>query len=126
MKSRAVIPALLAMLVAFCFPQQTPTVPRGLAATLVVTIADSSGVARVANAYLAEDLRVTTDLIAQGKAGVWADDKGVARLGAWRPGKYTLVVQAIGYYQERRFLALTAGGTDTVRIILRPMNMTTR
>jgi hypothetical protein len=59
-----------------------------------------------------------------GKAGAWADEKGVARLGAWRPGKYTLVVRIIGFDPETRAVTLSAGRSDTVRIELRPSNMT--
>ena len=58
-----------------------------------------------------------------GNAGVWADEKGVARLGAWRPGTYTLVVRRLGYYQERRAVSLSSGKVDTVRVSLRPMNI---
>ena len=119
---------LLAIFLAFCVREggsQIPLVPLGGVGTLVVLITDSTGAPRAANAYLAEDLRVTSDVVGSGKAGVGADEKeGVARLGAWRPGKYTLVVRRIGYFQEIRSIQLSARRADTVRIVLRPSNMT--
>jgi len=78
----------------------------------------------MANTYFAEDLRVTSEVVMWGNAGVWADEKGVAHMGAWRPGKYTLIVRRLGYYQERRALSLSAGKIDTLRVTLRPMNIT--
>ena len=91
----------------------------------MVVVADSTGAPRNgANAYLAEDPRVTSDVVMYGKAGSWSDEKGVAHLGAWRPGKYTLVVRSIGYFQEMRSILLSAGRADTVRIVIRPSNMT--
>jgi hypothetical protein len=126
MKLRRV--ALLGILLASCVRQrasQVPLIPSGGVGTLVVVVADSTGAPRNgANAYLAEDPRVTSDVVMYGKAGSWSDEKGVARLGAWRPGKYTLVVRSIGYFQEMRSITLSAGRADTVRIELRPSNVT--
>lgn len=101
-------------------------IPYGGVGSLVVLVADSTGMPRVANVYFAEDPRVTSDVIIGGHAGVWADEMGVALLGGWRPGKYTLVVRTLGYYQERRSVQLIAGRVDTVKIALRPMDMTTQ
>ena len=67
---------------------------------------------------------MTSDVVVSGNAGVWADENGIARLGGWRPSKYTLVVRTLGYYQERRSVRLVAGRVDTVKIALRRMNMT--
>lgn len=113
----------IALLVA-CARHPAWEIPYGGVGSLVVLVADSTGVPRIANAYFAEDPRVTSDVVIWGHAGVWAEEKGVARLGGWRPGKYTLVVRTLGYYQERRSVLLIAGRVDTVRIALRPMNMT--
>ena len=126
MKIRTIIPAFIAILVAFCVPQRTSVTPYGGVGTLVAIIVDSTGVGRVANAYLVEDPRVTPEVILRGNAGVWADDKGVARLGTWSPGEYTLVIRGLGYYQQRRSVTLRAGRADTVRITVRTMNMTTQ
>lgn len=119
---------LLGILLASCVRQrasQVPLIPLGGVGTLVVVVADSTGAPRNGvNAYLTEDPRVTSDVVMYGKAGSWSDEKGVARLGAWRPGKYTLVVRSIGYFQEMRFILLSAGRADTVRIVIRPSNMT--
>jgi hypothetical protein len=109
---------------AACAPHPKSDIPYGGVGSLVVVVADSAGVPRVSNTYLAEDPRITSEVVMWGHAGVWADEKGVARLGAWRPGKYTLVVRTLGYYQERKSVTLRAGQADTVRIVLRRMNMT--
>jgi hypothetical protein len=109
-----------------CAGHRVAGIPHGGVGSLVVLVADSAGVPRIANAYFAEDPRVTTDVVMWGHAGVWADEEGVAHLGGWRPGKYTLVVRTLGYYQERRSVVLIAGRVDTVRIALRPMDMTTQ
>lgn len=118
---------MLGILLASCVRQrasQVPLVPIGAVGSLVVVIADARGTPLAgANAYLAEDLRVTSDVIMYGKAGAWADERGVARLGAWRPGKYTLVVRIIGFDPETREITLSAGRADTVRIELRPSTM---
>ena len=115
----------LSFLVA-CAGHRVASIPSGGVGSLVVLVADSAGVPRIANAYFVEDPRVTTDVVMWGHAGVWADEKGVARLGGWRPGKYSLIVRTLGYYQERRSVLLIAGKVDTVRIALRPMDMTTQ
>jgi hypothetical protein len=119
---------LLGILLASCVRQrasQVPPVPHGGVGTLVVLVADTTGSPRNgANAYLTEDPHVTSDVVLEGKAGAWSDEKGVARLGAWRPGKYTLVVRSIGYFQEMRSILLSAGRADTVRVVLRQSNMT--
>lgn len=98
MKLRTLI--LLGILLAACARQrasQVPVVHLGGVGTLVVVITDSAGTPRAANAYLAEDPRLASGAVTYGTAGVWADEKeGVARLGTWRPGKYTLVVRRIG------------------------------
>ena len=119
---------LLGILLASCVRQrasQIPLIPSGGVGTLVVVVADSTGALRDgANAYLAEDPRVTSDVVMYGKAGSWSDEKGVARLGAWRPGKYTLMIRCFGYYQQSRSVTLSAGRADTVRVVLRQFNMT--
>ncbi len=107
-----------------CAPHPAWEIPYGGVGSLVVVVADSAGVPRIANTYFAEDPRVTSDVVVWGNAGVWADENGIARLGGWRPGKYTLVVRTLGYYQERRSVRLVAGRVDTVKIALRRMNMT--
>lgn len=66
---------------------------------------------------------MTSEVVLQGNAGVRPDDKGVAGLGAWRPGVYTLMIRALGYYQARRSVTLHAGRADTAKIVVRPMNM---
>jgi len=126
MKLHSVV--LLGILLASCARQRTsqgPLVSLGGVGTLVVVITDSTGSPRAANAYLAEDPRLASGAVTYGTAGVWADEKeGVARLGTWRPGKYTLVVRRIGYNLATRSVTLSAGRADTVRIELRPSNIT--
>jgi hypothetical protein len=126
MKLRTLV--LLGIPLASCAPQrasQVPLVPLGGDGSLVVVITDSSGSPRAGNAYLAEDPRLASGAVTYGTAGAWADEKeGVARLGTWRPGKYTLVVRRIGYELQTRSVTLSAGRADTVRIVLRPSNMT--
>jgi hypothetical protein len=121
-----VIKVVCIAFLAGCAAHRVAAIPYGGVGSLVVLVADSAGVPRIANAYFVEDPRVTTEVVMWGHAGVWADEKGVARLGAWRPGKYSLVVRTLGYYQERRSVLLIAGRVDTVRIALRPMDMTTQ
>lgn len=120
---RWVITAASISVVVACTPRQTAEIPYGGVGSLVVLVADSTGAPRAANAFFAQDLRVTSEVVTWGRAGVWADEKGVAHLGAWRPGKYTLVVRRIGYYPERRAVSLSAGKVDTVRITLKTMNI---
>ncbi|MGI8402926.1 MAG: carboxypeptidase-like regulatory domain-containing protein [Gemmatimonadaceae bacterium] len=114
------------MFATFCVPHPTTVVPAGGVGTLVAVIVDSAGAPRVANAYIAEDPHVTIDVVTQGKAGTWADEKGIAHLGAWRPGTYTLVIRAVGYYQERRAVTLHSGQTDSVKVVVRALNMTSQ
>jgi hypothetical protein len=117
--------AFLTLLVA-CIPHPGTEIPKGDVGTLVAIIADSIGAPVSANAYLAEDLHVTTDVAAIGRAGVWADAKGVAHLGGWRPGVYTLIVRAIGFRQQRSSVTLYGGPVDTVRVALRQLDGTTQ
>jgi hypothetical protein len=86
---------------------------------LVVQVLDSTGTKRPsANVYLLEDPRVTTDMIIQGRAGVWTDENGFGNLGSWRPGPYTLRVRLIGFRPEAKRIKVIAGRTDTVRIVM--------
>ena len=123
---RAIITPFLGMLATFCALQPKTVMPIGGVGTLVAVISNSAGRPLGANAYIAEDPHVTADVVAQGKAGTWADEKGIARLGDWRPGRYTLVIRAIGYSQEKRVVTLHSGQIDSVKVVLRPLDMTTQ
>ncbi len=104
-----------------CVIQPAPDTSIGAAGSLLVSVVESAGSPPKAaiNAYLAEDLRVTSEIVGQGRAGAWTDSTGVANLGAWRPGNYTLVVRAPGFIEERRALSIRAGMVDTVRVVVK-------
>ncbi len=94
-------------------------IPLGPSGSVAVFVADSAGAARNrANAYLAEDLRITSDAVNRKQAGVWTDERGFASLGAWRPGEYTLIVRAIGFKKMVQPIVVRAGKTDTVNVKL--------
>jgi uncharacterized membrane protein len=96
-------------------------VPAGSPGFLVVLVADTTGAPRArVNAYLAEDARITSEVVKWGNAGAWTDSLGFASLGGWRPGPYKLVVRALGFKQEQRSVSVQAGRTDTVRVVLKP------
>lgn len=104
-----------------CVIQPPPNTSIGAAGSLLVSVVDSAGSPPKAaiNAYIAEDLRVTSEIVSRGRAGAWTDSTGVANLGAWRPGNYTLVVRAPGFREERRALTIRAGVVDTVRVVVK-------
>jgi hypothetical protein len=108
-----------AVLVA-CVSPHARAVDANTPAHVVVQVVDSAGVRRQsANAYLLEDPRVTSAVIANGNAGAWTDVNGLADLGSWPPGRYTVRVRLIGFRPETKRVTLKAGVTDTVRVILR-------
>ena len=83
-------------------------------------VLDSVGARKqTANAYLLQDPRVTQSVVAEGRAGAWTDVNGIANLGSWRAGTYTVRVRLIGFRPEVRKIHLAAGRTDTVRVVMR-------
>ncbi|MBA3646810.1 MAG: carboxypeptidase regulatory-like domain-containing protein [Gemmatimonadaceae bacterium] len=103
-----------------CFHVEAATIPDGKTGSLVVIAFDSAAKPRQsANVYFAEDPRITYQTVLQRQAGAWTDERGVASLGSWRPGRYTLIVHAIGFKKEVRPIIIRAGQTDTLRISLR-------
>ncbi len=112
--------ALCLVAVTACAIRQPPNIPRGGIGTLVVSVVDTAGPPKATiNAYIAEDLRVTSEVVTRGRAGAWTDSTGFVNLGGWRPGNYTLVVRAPGFKEERRAVVLRAGRVDTVRVIVK-------
>lgn len=92
---------------------------------LVVLVVDSLGNPRqTANAYFLEDPRITSDVVSQGGAGAWTDVNGMANLGEWRAGQYTLRVRLIGLRPVLRHVVIEPARTDTVRVVMRePMSL---
>jgi hypothetical protein len=87
---------------------------------LVVQVVDLLGTRRpTANVYLLEDPRITSEVVAQGHAGVWTDDNGLGNLGSWAPGAYTVRVRLIGFKPEVKKIRVKPGGADTVRVVMR-------
>lgn len=107
-----------------CVRASSSIIPDGPPGSLIVIASDSVGKARQwVNAYFVEDPRITTQTILQNQAGAWTDERGVASLGSWRPGRYTLSVQAPGFKKQVHRVTIRAGRIDTLRVSLRNLNM---
>ncbi len=112
---------LLLALAGGCASVPKPSdVPYGPPGSLVVSVTDTAGKPRYAvNTYFAEDKRVTSEVVMWSNAGVWRDSLGFARMGAWRPGAYTLVIRSLGFEKQQHAHLIRAGVTDTLRIVIR-------